>query len=192
MPVVPASSASWSASRFAVAHLSAAASPSPLLAANSDETPCASLMTPAWIEDGILMGDVMSVAFDFTFMLPEISDRIIGIVGAVCGAVGVIASAYFYYRSKRQAAPRYALRDQLLLDPSAIGTDRFDIFFDKERVGKAVRRARVAVWNGGEKTIDKSDIATLDPPRLTFPDSAQIFTHRVSSATEPANGFGEF
>jgi hypothetical protein len=132
--------------------------------------------------------NVASFAFRPRFMLPEISDHVIGILGAIIGAIGIIASVYVYYRSKQRAAPCYVLRDEVLLDPSAPGTDTFDIFFSNEPVRRAVRKATLAIWNAGNMPIKQSDVAQLDPPRLTFPDGSRIFTHEVSSPARRANG----
>lgn len=114
-------------------------------------------------------------------LLASVSDRDIGIFGAILGVVGLALSIYFYFAAIAERRPIFLLDDtsraviaskQEMAD-SAIAVTRRD--------GKPVERdiniAKFYFWNDGALAIKQEEV--LKPVRL-YVENGEILAHKIT------------
>lgn len=103
---------------------------------------------------------------------------IINIVSLSIGLLSILLAVTFYFKSKRTKIISYAKRSYRII------TNRFSniegvkvLLFDKEV--ETVTSTRIAIWNGGSKTIYDTDVATLNPIIVSAIDNERIYKSTI-------------
>lgn len=120
------------------------------------------------------------------YFLDAVSDRMIGVAGTALGVLGIVLSVYYYHKGRAVAVPRYYLTDRFLLSPR--GTN-FEISYSSTPVVESVRRVTLAIWNGGSRIIERTDIASADKLRLVLPERSRVLEIEAAEVSRPAINF---
>ncbi len=107
-------------------------------------------------------------------------------VGSLLGILGIIAAAYFYFKSNRKKKFVFVNKESSILgDASDSLTGRLRVSFDGRDVARVTRSVFV-FWNAGSETIRGCDIASSDNLRIDFPVNSAILAVSVERQTRPA------
>jgi hypothetical protein len=100
----------------------------------------------------------------------------------------IILSMIFYFRSRRFKKPYYAVHNYNLVRESVQRIETVTILYQDKRI-ENLSVAKVAIWNSGKETINKSDIAQNDKLRIEINGDHSILESEIIFVKNPANGF---
>lgn len=103
----------------------------------------------------------------------------LNVVSLALGIAGVLSSIYFYIRSKREKRPVFHTKTFQLVKDKVSGVPGLAITFEGQQV-KALSITKLAFWNAGARTIDRTDIVESDPLRVDGTERGQILGAKVS------------
>lgn len=104
-------------------------------------------------------------------------------VGWLIGLVGILAAAFFYWRSTIGARLVFQARGYHLIGgPEALLPGEVTISFKDTPVPR-LTSAVIVFWNAGRATIRGADIVESDPIRIIFPEGTHLLRDGVTSAT---------
>jgi hypothetical protein len=114
-------------------------------------------------------------------LLASVSDRDIGIFGAILGGFGLMLSIYFYFAAVAERRPVFLLDDtaraviaskQEMADSAIVVTRR-----DGKAVERDINIAKFYFWNDGALAIKQDEI--LKPVRL-YVEGGEILAHKLT------------
>ena len=109
-------------------------------------------------------------------------------IGWGIGALGVILTTYFYFKTKKRKDPVYICKTTRLIQSNINQIDLLEVFYNSQKLN-ALSITKVVFWNAGRETISKSDIATKDRLRITIDEQYEILSCDVLTQTMKANDF---
>lgn len=108
-------------------------------------------------------------------------------IGIAIGVIGIIISVVVAFLVK----PRPRLATQIntleLVGPNAVLPDEIQFLFRGDPVPK-VTMSRIAIWNVGNRTIQKAQVVEKDPLRITISEGSNILEPKVLKRTRDVNG----
>ena len=112
--------------------------------------------------------------------------EIVVIAGLVLAISGIILTALFYKLSKPRRLLAYATRTFRVVPEKRINLERLNITYNSYPV-QSLSVTWLAVWNAGNESIRRSDLATKDPPVIYAANGITIFETEVIEASSDAN-----
>lgn len=110
----------------------------------------------------------------------------ISVVSLAITILSVILAISFYYKSKKIKKPLYALRSLNLVRDFASRVAPLEIRYSGQKV-ENVTVTTVAFWNGGNETMNGSDVATTDPISFRVKNDFRILEAIVVSMQDASN-----
>jgi hypothetical protein len=111
----------------------------------------------------------------------------IGIILGVAGIViGAIVSYYFYKKSIRIKEPCFDIKSYNLIEGYVSTFEGLEVSYKDQKI-ENLTVAKVAFWNNGAETINKSDITSADPIRIVGVNGSVILNSKTISANNKAN-----
>ena len=105
-------------------------------------------------------------------------------IGIVLGIIGILASFYFYIRSRTRPVLSYLTKTKKLISQENQELpNEVEILFKKEKI-KTLYLSQLFIWNSGNKTLDGEEIAKGYP--LKF-DIKQILNAFISNKMRSVN-----
>lgn len=110
-------------------------------------------------------------------------------VGTVLGLVGVVLAIYFYLRARKVVRISYEIEETVVVGtPDETLSDDLKVLFRGVDV-PAVTSTKFTIWNSGNSTIRRSDIAEGDLLTLVVPDGSTFLHGTILSRTRSVNDF---
>ena len=100
------------------------------------------------------------------------------IISFIITFLGFILAFIFYFKSKKVKKPRLESRSLNLLKESAEKIEGLKITYLNENIPN-ITITKLAIWNDGNDTINKSDIASADPLLITAKDTVHILEYKI-------------
>jgi hypothetical protein len=98
-----------------------------------------------------------------------------GLAGTI---IGILLSAYFYFRGRRVKKPSFAMRSFNLVQDLTTKVDSVQVLYDGSPV-KTLTATKVAFWNAGDETIRRSDVPEADALRFRAAPDCQILDAKI-------------
>lgn len=106
------------------------------------------------------------------------------VLGVIIGAIGVVLAVIFYIRSKQEIRPAFATTTQTLISASEGRLPAAVEFTYKGNPVPNLCKALLFFWNRGSKTLNSTDVASMDPIAFHFEEQdAKILEVRTVKAT---------
>ncbi len=97
--------------------------------------------------------------------------------GTIIGIIGVSMGVIFYMLSIKNIEPKYAVRPSELLAEVTNDTERLKLLWDEKEISN-IYSIKILFWNDGRKFLDKNDISTTSPLKITIPPDIDILFHQ--------------
>lgn len=110
------------------------------------------------------------------------------IIGLILGIFGVVLAFIFYFKSKSKKKLIYHIRSFNLINEEISELNELEVIYKEKKI-KNLTISKVALWNSGNITIDKTDIVSLDKLKITTADEVEVFEAEVISQVDPTNNF---
>lgn len=102
--------------------------------------------------------------------------------------LGLIPGVYFYFKGKKTRTPTYIVRSVNLVKENIQKIDTVDILYSKEKI-QNLSVSKIAFWNDGKATINKSDITAKEPIKLAIKDGYKFLDIEILFEKNKANDF---
>ena len=103
----------------------------------------------------------------------ELTDHQMGLAGlilSIIGAIGVLLTIYFYFRSKPLVKLSYRVKHSILIaEQNSRLPGEIKITYNGFPITE-LKRTHVTLWNSGRQAIRRSDIVTKSPLRVEIPN----------------------
>ncbi|MDC8772088.1 hypothetical protein [Roseateles albus] len=106
--------------------------------------------------------------------------------GFIIGALGLVLAIVFYAKSKKDRLPFYEVSTSTLIDGVDKALDGLQLYY-KEQLQSRITVTKIVLWNDGRETIDKNDLAELDPVRVSCSSGTDILDIQVTQISSVAN-----
>ena len=101
--------------------------------------------------------------------------------------IGIVFGMLSYFKTKKSRKPTYRIRTfNLIKEINKI--DSVSILYKGENI-ENLSVSRIAIWNSGKETINKTDVAQNDRFRIEIDNSASILDYKLTLQKNEANGF---
>lgn len=94
----------------------------------------------------------------------------------------------FYRRGFSAKAPRWAIRSTPVITSSHRSVEGLKIWYRGQQVS-TLTVSTILFWNAGRSTLDKTDIATANPPRIVAKEGVMILEGAVVEMNNPSSDF---
>ncbi len=101
---------------------------------------------------------------------------------------GIILSVYLFLKSKKEIKPCINKKSFELISDSISNIEDMDILYKGEKIPN-LTLSKIALWNEGKATLNKTDIAEKDPLYITLGDDTRILKANVLHTSKSANNF---
>jgi hypothetical protein len=115
------------------------------------------------------------------------TNTIFGIVGTGLAVVGLIASYYFYKKSIRIKEPVYSIKSTNVISDYASIYENLTVSYKNKKV-ENFTVSKVLFFNKGAETLNRDDIAKLNPLRIAI-TSGNILDTVVLQVNNPSSDF---
>ncbi|AWL09499.1 hypothetical protein HME7025_01646 [Aquirufa nivalisilvae] len=112
----------------------------------------------------------------------------LNIISLLLGVAGILFSFYFYFKSKRSKIPTFAIRTINLIRDKIQKIDTVEILYSGEKVNN-LSISKIAIWNDGKETINKTDVASNNPLKIKIKDNFKFLDAKVLYQKNDANDF---
>jgi hypothetical protein len=107
-------------------------------------------------------------------------------IGTALGVLGIALSIVFYIRGRRVKRPTYAIRSANLVRDLTGSYEGVTLLYRGNRI-PTLTATKVAFWNAGRDTIDKSDIPVSDPLAIVLSEEGELLDARVVYRSNSSN-----
>lgn len=111
-----------------------------------------------------------------------------GFIGCIFAVVALIGMFVLYIKGKKIKLPYYIIRSINIVKDYASRIESLELLYSGQKI-ENLTITKIAFWNGGRDTIDKSDIAPADPLAIRIKGDAKILDTRIIFEKNPANKF---
>jgi len=108
------------------------------------------------------------------------------IVSMGLGLTGIVLAIFFYFKSRSIRRIVYLKRSFSLLGKSTTSLDNFSASYQGKELS-SLRASKIMLWNCGNTTISKTDIANSEKLSINLPNENRILESRVLSASNKSN-----
>lgn len=110
------------------------------------------------------------------------------LISIILAILGIFFTAYFYYLSKKNKKPIYAIRTINLVKESIKKINAIDIYHSNKKI-QNFSISKIAFWNDGKETINVQDIAKKDPLQIEIASEYEILEAKLIYQKNVANDF---
>jgi len=108
-------------------------------------------------------------------------------VGSFALAVlGIVLAIIFYVRSKRDKTPCFEKSSNTIIEGLHQSLDGLEVHY-KGKAQERITVTKVAFWNDGKETIDRSDLIEKDPLRLVCPKTVDVLDIQIVNSSAESN-----
>jgi len=111
------------------------------------------------------------------------------VIGFVTGILGVVLAVVFYYKSQKIKSPLYVSKTTNIIKGLTSRIKELEIRYGGQPI-ENLSVTRVAFWNGGSDTIEKTDVPASDPICVEVKSGCLILESKVIGVSNEANCFG--
>ncbi len=102
--------------------------------------------------------------------------------------LSIFFAVVFYLKSKREKRPRYEIYTQTLIEGPDTEFSDLKILY-KNEPQERITISKLAFWNAGRETINKTDMTETDALRIEVAPDARVLDVKLLSQSEPSNQF---
>lgn len=102
--------------------------------------------------------------------------------------IGVGLGLLIYYFRFYRRSVFFCSTSFNLSNTGSTDSNKLKIMFGNDEINK-LTVTHIAFWNGGKKTIDKSDILLQEEPRIESKDENEIYDMEILKQSDPSNVF---
>lgn len=113
---------------------------------------------------------------------------ILNIISLLLAIIGILFSVYFYFKSKKNKVPTYAVRTINLVRDKVQKINTVEILYSGEKVDN-LSISKVALWNDGRDTINKADVALNNPIKVRINGNYKFLDTKILYQKNDANDF---
>lgn len=110
------------------------------------------------------------------------------IFATALGVLGVFLSVFFYRKSKKNKAPTYIVRTINLMTKRIRNIDILQVLYAGQNISN-LSVTKIAFWNAGKETIDKSDIACISPIKIEIKPEYEMLDANILFQKNKSNNF---
>lgn len=110
----------------------------------------------------------------------------LNLIFLLLAVLSIIVSFYLYSKSKRKKKPQYSKRSINVISDTFQNVANVDVSYQGSKINN-LTVTKIAIWNGGNETINFSDMASTDRLRIIAEDGITIFNSEVIHQTNPTN-----
>lgn len=121
--------------------------------------------------------------------LSVVSREPISVISIALALTSITVAYLLYRRSRRTKDPCWAIRNTTLVEGYGSKLEALTIQYKGDRV-EDLSVSRIAFWNDGKATIDRRDIETANPLRITSKGEARILDAKVLVTNSRSSEFG--
>jgi len=108
-------------------------------------------------------------------MKENLAGEIIGVLGILVGAA---VSYYFYYKSKREKSPCWAIKSNNLISGFESELPDLQILYKAKNL-KNLTISKILFWNDGAETINEKDLETINPLRIISRENIKLLDVKI-------------
>jgi hypothetical protein len=102
--------------------------------------------------------------------------------------LGLVLAIVFYYRGKKGKSPLYVVRTSNILSGLTKTVKLLEIRYSNRPI-ESLSFTRLAFWNGGAETIEKTDAPVSEPISVNLAEGCEILDATIIHTSNPANNF---
>ncbi|HRK00443.1 MAG TPA: hypothetical protein PL089_12595 [Ignavibacteria bacterium] len=102
--------------------------------------------------------------------------------------IGIGIGLLVYYKWYYKRNTFFCITGFKLSNSFSPDKNKLKMIYENHEVDK-LTVSHIAIWNGGRKTIRKSDIDNEDPPRIEFINDCRIYNIEISMQSDTSNNF---
>lgn len=115
-----------------------------------------------------------------------LNNPIVTLLGHIVGLLGLILACIFYFRSKRDKEPHWAIQTVNLFTDYSGTVGGLEIQYAGEKV-RDLSVSKLAFWNHGALTINSEDLVRTDPLRIETKGTARVLSTKLISNNNNAS-----
>ena len=116
------------------------------------------------------------------------NNPVLNLITLILAVLGILFTAYFYLRSKKNRVPTYMVRTINLVRDMLPKIDAVEMLYSGKKVNN-LSISKVAFWNEGKETINFIDIAPQKPIKIIINDEYDILDVGILFQKNDANNF---
>lgn len=110
------------------------------------------------------------------------------IFATALGVLGICSSVVVYMKSKKNKAPTYIVRTINLMTKRIRNIDILQVLYAGQNISN-LSVTKIAFWNAGKETIDKSDIACISPIKIEIDPEYDMLDANILFQKNKSNNF---
>lgn len=104
----------------------------------------------------------------------------------IIAVISLLASFLFYLKARKEIKPCFGIKSFQLISESVSNIEDIDIIFKGVKIAN-LSTTKIAFWNEGRSTLNKSDVAQSDPLRVSISDDLKFLKAALTYQTKKAN-----
>lgn len=112
----------------------------------------------------------------------------LNLIFLILAILGILLTIYTYMKSKKRKSGVYNFRSFPVLSGDISSISKLHISYDGSTINN-LTTSYFAIWNKGNSIIEKTDIAPIEPLKLSINQNCKIFEIQLITTTNPANNF---
>ncbi|WDO14531.1 hypothetical protein MH928_07495 [Flavobacterium sp. WW92] len=116
------------------------------------------------------------------------NEEYLNLFAFIIGLAGFILAFVFYFKAKNIKKVNYFIHSFNLINEDISSLEGLEVIY-KGKKFKNLTISKIAIWNSGNITIDKSDIVELDKLKISSVENVEIFDVEILSQVESTNNF---
>jgi len=100
--------------------------------------------------------------------------------------ISILLAIIFFFRSHKIKIPCFEQKSNTIIEGLHKSLDGLEVHY-KGTVQERITVTKIAFWNDGKETIDKSDMVEKDPLRIEVPSSIEILDIQVIDVSSDSN-----
>jgi hypothetical protein len=114
------------------------------------------------------------------------SNPLVTLGSLVLAILGILLAVIFYIRSQKNKTPCFKEASNTIIEGLHKSLDGLEVHY-KGTVQERITVSKVAFWNDGKETIDRSDMVDKDPLRIEAPNTIDILDIQVIDISSDSN-----
>ncbi|PWF62803.1 hypothetical protein CBX96_14330 [Shewanella sp. BC20] len=100
--------------------------------------------------------------------------------------LGIVLAVVFYFKAQKNKTPCFEKSSNTIIEGLHNSLDGLEVRY-KGSVQERITVTKLAFWNDGKETIDKSDLVERDPVRVYIPEGVDVLDIQIISVSEESN-----
>jgi len=108
------------------------------------------------------------------------------IVSPILGLTGIVLAVFFYFKGRSVRKISYSKKSFSLLGKSTTSLNGFSASYQGQELS-ALKASKIMLWNDGNTTISRSDMASSENLSIQFPEDDKVLESRILSVSSKSN-----